>query len=935
MPDLLREFFAQAEKNLARLDAVLPGLEKSPTDADVWEGLKEFFKNMRAVSPFIGFSRLYALADTALSDIDAYQKGQKGLEVLPPVLMKFQRAKKILHSAEKIEREPSGSDADILPQKNIQKNIYDVSKEADIPSALLQSAKLLSAKEKKIIELEKKLDEREEALVVWAKTLSEEQIQLRQFENRINEEEQKVSMTESGLQEAVEHLNRKEAEIERSRQDLLSQKESLLEEKKELAEQTEKLLLLKEELQQLETDKKDKERELKEKEEHLFSIEDQLNQLQLDIEADKKRLKEKEDEQGVRAKALEEREKFVQINEEELKQLEKGLHTKAEIKSHLETELRLQIQGQKKQLVLLEESLQRTQDQYAQAEAHINSLYDQQEEKNKAYAELVSALTDESKRAGNLKTEIEDLRLLHNELHEKAAALDQEVSFHKLQTKQAENALVKQTEMYESLQDELKASAWPLDVECLQKNITDLIKAKLNYEKPAGNFISISEFSAAQEIWNAAQNLKDFLLDIRSRSFRSMFSSIHEFVLELSEKFQRPCVFDPKYPDGLTLDVEAEKALSDILIHLIRNSMEYAVMQNAEDDLFLSLSVSLEGTMLSLNYSDNGTRFDFDTLRRSVIQSGLLNKDNAGKISTDDLIQYLFHPHVTFKKKEKRGLAHVAQVLEKLGGQVSVSAGSHGMHVSFSIPRNHLLGQAFIFSTGQNKYALPLSMVRETFSLKQQAYPITEKDGTRLLSWKGWQVPFVELPKEMQQDENEYGIIIQAGPFTFLLPVPHILNTEQVISVSDQGGLLIPCVTLESGEEFPMLDLSVLLSTHALKLSGNTATVKIDEETSSLSVSYLIFKSAPEIFGAVCVDCVERIDSYAGGEKVLLNEKELPLKDMSQEKDYPYARAVLILKNEAYAIQEVVDITDSVLLDDKRQTLSYNGNDIPIIQSVD
>ena len=197
MPDLMKEFLERTNRELADLDEKLPRLERNPADKDVWNALEKFFAGIRNTAPFLDMERSYRLSDAAFEEIMQYKDGEKGLEILPAVLMKFQRVKKIVVSVANLGREPRETDEDLLPDKKTPSLPVAQNEPEAFSKELRDKAEALKNKEKELLQQGAALDAREEELVVWSQDLSEQETFLKERENKLYDGEKRILVSEN------------------------------------------------------------------------------------------------------------------------------------------------------------------------------------------------------------------------------------------------------------------------------------------------------------------------------------------------------------------------------------------------------------------------------------------------------------------------------------------------------------------------------------------------------------------------------------------------------------------------------------------------------------------------------------------------------------------------------------------------------------------
>jgi len=216
--------------------------------------------------------------------------------------------------------------------------------------------------------------------------------------------------------------------------------------------------------------------------------------------------------------------------------------------------------------------------------------------------------------------------------------------------------------------------------------------------------------------------------------------------------------------------------------------------------------------------------------------------------------------------------------------------------------------------------AVPLNAVAETIFLKEEEIKMEKGGSGYFFYWKGISIPVLRLEKK---EQNNFGLVIQAGAFSFLIPIQQVLDTEYILSFSDQktkkkNPYLTPCTVLESGREPVFLDIEELLNQIVLPLPRKIiSNAENESHNAETGVFYLIFKSEPAVFGAVRVDSILRVEDFVFSPKESVRKKfletqgiRLPLRDSCPRDGYPHAQAVLIFEKFALAVQEVVDIIE-------------------------
>ena len=115
MDDLLREFLTETHESLDTVDVELVRFEQEPNNATILGNVFRLVHTIKGTCGFLGLPRLEALAHAAETLMGKFRDGMPvNGEAVTLVLACIDRIKQILGTLEATEREPDGSDADLI-----------------------------------------------------------------------------------------------------------------------------------------------------------------------------------------------------------------------------------------------------------------------------------------------------------------------------------------------------------------------------------------------------------------------------------------------------------------------------------------------------------------------------------------------------------------------------------------------------------------------------------------------------------------------------------------------------------------------------------------------------------------------------------------------------------------------------------------------------
>lgn len=670
---------------------------------------------------------------------------------------------------------------------------------------------------------------------------------------------------------------------------------------------------------------------LSEQEKLQSDLEDHLAETRLALQSCQEKLADQETQQEQALQLLETKNEALNEMDQRIKKLTRLLGEKENLSEQREEQLYQKLQQNRREAEELQSNLKELEEFRSEISEDHRKMLDQYETLKKEYQDAVSKLEAEKENTDLMQKEKRVLEKQHVEFNSRLIALQESLNIEKENLKRTEKALELQRRHNDLIQKDLKVAAWPYNAEKIQKELAVL--ARQGNTRQTGASLAV---------------LKDLVGNIRSRSFTQVSSFLQKTAQKTAQKYQRHYKMEINCHIESGVDKDAIAVVEQILSELTENAFHYA-FPGENERLFLRFSACEEGAFVHFSFCDNGASFDFDRLYKAVQYAGLINAETP--LIREELPIFLFHPAVKFHK-ERRGLTTVSQLLEKSGGQIRADF-ENGLCLSFSLPKKFLFDRVLIFGQGGRRFALPLNAVAETVFLQESEFGINVSNGENgsFFYWKGLTLPILNFTEQENSGVMNYGLVVQSGIFCALIPVQQIFDTEHLLAFSEKNpetelDCLIPCTVLESGKEVFWIDLAKLWEEVSLpipkKIVSQPENVE-QKQGKSGSVSYLVFKSEPSVFGAVCVDRVLRVEDFSFPPAELVYKKhfetqgiELPLKDSCPRDSYPYAQAVLIFDAFALAIQEVVDIIDIPGTDAKDSVadfIVYRGRKVPVFSS--
>jgi chemosensory pili system protein ChpA (sensor histidine kinase/response regulator) len=180
------------------------------------------------------------------------------------------------------------------------------------------------------------------------------------------------------------------------------------------------------------------------------------------------------------------------------------------------------------------------------------------------------------------------------------------------------------------------------------------------------------------------------------------------------------------------LDNNIIQQISDPLVHLVRNSVAHGIEHAAERRASgksqagkVSLRAYHRGNHIYIEVEDDGGGIDYDRVKASAIERGLVSPETADRLTDRDFREMLFHPGFSTAPAKTElagrgvGLDVVRANLNALNGEIDIqSTRGQGTKFTLKVPLTLIISPALFVRCGGTSFALPLAVVEEIRRLR-------------------------------------------------------------------------------------------------------------------------------------------------------------------------------------------------------------------------
>ncbi len=369
------------------------------------------------------------------------------------------------------------------------------------------------------------------------------------------------------------------------------------------------------------------------------------------------------------------------------------------------------------------------------------------------------------------------------------------------------------------------------------------------FAKAAGTEKQISDFnSLAGQLDMVTGSIQSAVMRTRMQPVGAIFSKFHRVVRDL-------CRALGKEADLIISGAETEldknliEAISDPLMHIIRNCMDHG-LESPEDRMnagkpgrgSIKLNAFQEGHSIIIEVTDDGRGIDPEVIKRLAVEKGLLDVAAAEGLSEADKLALIFHPGFSTAKKVSDvsgrgvGMDVVKTNIEQLKGQIDLqSEVGVGAGVKIRIPLTLAIMQTLLCQVKDERFALPLFSVMETIRI--EANGIEQISGAPVVRLRDEILPVVFLRKLLALDDDgddasshqQDVVVLKIGIKQVGLVVDRTIGQEEV--------LIKPLDVLKDIFEPAFLSGATILGDGAIALILDVAQIMKEARLMELEVS--------------------------------------------------------------------------------------------------
>src|SRR6266404_3753186 len=268
------------------------------------------------------------------------------------------------------------------------------------------------------------------------------------------------------------------------------------------------------------------------------------------------------------------------------------------------------------------------------------------------------------------------------------------------------------------------------DVNILSRSMTEISADVNEVLSQLGGFIGRVE-GDIDEFTKLAHHLQDEITAARMVPIGTLYSRLSRAVRDAAKSTGKQVDLDLSGSET-ELDNNIIQQISDPLVHLVRNSVAHGI-EHSNDRATAGKSAAgnitvrayHRGNHIYIEVEDDGRGIDYERVKQSAIERGLVSAETADRLTERELREMLFHPGFSTAPMKTElagrgvGLDVVRANLNLLNGEIEIQSNAGtGTKFILKVPLTLIISPALFVRCGNANFALPLAVVEEIRRLR-------------------------------------------------------------------------------------------------------------------------------------------------------------------------------------------------------------------------
>jgi two-component system chemotaxis sensor kinase CheA len=368
---------------------------------------------------------------------------------------------------------------------------------------------------------------------------------------------------------------------------------------------------------------------------------------------------------------------------------------------------------------------------------------------------------------------------------------------------------------------------------------------------PASGWRPLQETNLAME--RQLRDLREGIMRVRMVPIGEIFERMQFVVRDLAREYQKKVKLELR-GQQTEIDKLVVERMMDPILHLVRNAVSHGldapderVAAGKDPEGRISLRAYAQAEMVAIEVGDDGRGIDAEQVARRARAAGLISSEAA--VDGTMLLDLICAPGFSTREEADRasgrgvGMNVVKNTILGLGGSFEMDTEpGRGTLFTIHLPLTLAIEDALIVSSGDQRYAVPQSSVREVIEVESSTVKVLENN--EIISYRGGVLPLLRLSRMFGTNgtagDRFHAFVVGSGLSSIGIAVDRILGQREVV-VRPINDPLIQVAGIAGATELGDGRIVLILEAGALaRAARGTAASRFSDETSKLTGSIAV-----------------------------------------------------------------------------------------------
>ena len=305
------------------------------------------------------------------------------------------------------------------------------------------------------------------------------------------------------------------------------------------------------------------------------------------------------------------------------------------------------------------------------------------------------------------------------------------------------------------------------DIDKLVDLVGELVIAKMRLENSLLSYANSRIDITLTQFNRLISDLQFNVMKLRLVPLSMIFNRFPRLVRDTASRLGKEVKLEIEGSE-IEIDRSITQAISDSLVHIIRNAIDHGIempeerVRSGKDRVgSIKIVAVRNGEKISITVKDDGKGIDTDRLKAKAVERGIISREEADNMSYEEALNLLGTPGLSTAKQVTDisgrgvGMDVVFKQVNKFGGYVSIdSRKGYGTSIMIHIPLNVSIISALLIYLNGDRYIIPSSNVVRTLKLDKNKIIYIHGKAVIRTEDEGGIIPLVDLAYLLKMNAN-------------------------------------------------------------------------------------------------------------------------------------------------------------------------------------